>query len=158
MVWLLRQPKGSSPNSALRDFGKDINSALIGTKTLWQGIDIPGESLRSLFIFKIPYDRPDNPIIKARCGKIDDEGGNSFTEYYEPLAALAFKQGFGRLIRKRTDTGIAIVLDENLPNKPRILGSLPEGVSVIKAEPEQILSTLKNQEQIFSDLRSREKS
>lgn len=147
-IWLLRQSKGSSSNSVIRDFRKDINSTLIGTKTLWQGIDIPGESLRSLFIFKIPYDRPDNPLIKARCRKIDAEGGRSFAEYYEPLAALAIKQGFGRLIRKTTDTGVAILLDEELLKKHRILGSLPEGVSVVRAEPEEIFAALNSVERM----------
>lgn len=142
-IWLLRQSRGSSSNSVIRDFRKDINSSLVGTKTLWQGIDIPGESLRSLFIYKIPYDRPDNPLIKARCHEIDEKDGDSFAEYYEPLAALAIKQGFGRLIRKATDTGIAIFLDEDLMKKHRILGSLPEGVSVVRAEPEEIFAALR---------------
>jgi ATP-dependent DNA helicase DinG len=142
-IWLLRQSKGSSSNSVIRDFRKDINSTLVGTKTLWQGIDIPGESLRSLFIYKIPYDRPDNSLIKARCHEIDEKDGDSFAEYYEPLAALAIKQGFGRLIRKSTDTGIAIFLDEDLLKKHRILGSLPEGVSAVRAEPEEIFAALR---------------
>ena len=147
-IWLLRQSRGSSSNSVIRDFRKDINSVLIGTKTLWQGIDIPGESLRSLFIYKIPYDRPDNPLIKARRRKIDAEGGNSFAEYYEPLAALAIKQGFGRLIRKNTDTGIAILLDEDLLKKQRILDSLPTGVSVLRVEPEEIFASLNSIERV----------
>ena len=147
-IWLLRQPRGSSSNSVIRDFRKDINSTLIGTKTLWQGIDIPGESLRSLFIFKIPYDRPDSPLIKARSRKIDAEGGHSFAEYYEPLAALAVKQGFGRLIRKNTDTGVAILLDEDLLKKRRILGSLPEGVSVLRVEQEEIFTALNSIERV----------
>lgn len=144
-IWLLRQSKGSSSNSVIRDFRKDINSTLIGTRTLWQGIDIPGGSLRTLFIYKIPYDRPDNPLIKARRHEIDEKGGDSFADYYEPLAALAIKQGFGRLIRKSTDTGIAVFLDEDLLKKHRILGSLPEGVSVFRADPETIFAALHTQ-------------
>jgi len=92
---------------------------------------------------KIPYDRPDNPLIKSRCAEIDEAGGNSYGEYYEPLAALAIKQGFGRLIRKSTDTGIAVFLDEDLMNKHRLLNSLPEGVRVVRAEPEEILAALR---------------
>lgn len=146
-IWLLRQPKGGSSTTVIRDFRRDINSALIGTKTLWQGIDVPGDSLRSLFIYKIPYDRPDDPLIKARRAEIDQVGGNSFAEYYEPLAALAIKQGFGRLIRKSTDIGVAVFLDEDLLKKSRIVGSLPDGVKVYHIDPERIFAVLRSRAQ-----------
>ncbi len=136
-ICLFRQSPGVSVGSVVRDFKKDINSALIGTESLWQGIDVPGISLRSLFICKIPY-RQLSPLIKARRQEVEDSGGNGFSDYYEPLAALMLKQGFGRLIRKRTDSGIAILLDEDLLNRPRLLNSLPEGVYPMRVEPEEI--------------------
>ena len=148
-ILLLRQTKNMSVNSVVRDFKNDVDSVLIGTKTLWEGIDVPGESLRSLFIYKIPYPMPGFPLIKFRKQEIDDRGGNSFAEYYEPLAALVLKQGFGRLIRKSTDTGVAVLLDEDLLKKPRLLGSLPEGVRPIRAESEEIYKAFNKLKNIF---------
>ena len=141
-IWLLRQYAGGSVTSIVESFKTDTNSVLIGTKTLWQGIDVPGEALRSLFIVKIPYSNFSDPIIRARREAIDDVGMDSYGLYYEPLAALELKQGFGRLIRKRTDKGIAVLLDENLMNKPRILSSLPPGVHPMRTEPNNIIREL----------------
>ncbi len=138
-IWLLRQNRGVSVGSVVRDFKRSVNSALIGTESLWQGIDVPGMALRSLFIYKIPYRMPFHPVLKARKQEIEDRGGDSFAEYYEPLSALMLKQGFGRLIRKCTDSGIAVLLDEDLLNKPRLLNSLPDGVVPQKASPEFII-------------------
>lgn len=140
-IWLLRQGN-SSVNSIIRDFKKDTNSTLIGTLSLWEGIDVPGNSLRSLFIYKIPYSPPNNPIITARRIKIKKNGGNDFNDYYEPLAALTLKQGFGRLIRKSTDIGIAVLLEESLIDKPRLMNSLPEGVVPERKEIDYICKEL----------------
>jgi ATP-dependent DNA helicase DinG len=141
-IWLLRQSKGSV-SSVIKDFKSDIDSVLIGTESLWKGIDVPGPSLRSLFIYKIPYRMPNLPILRARRQELDDMGRKSFVEYYEPLAAIALKQGFGRLIRKSTDTGIAVLLDERLMDKPRLLNSLPDGVHPQKVEAEDIYNHLR---------------
>ena len=140
---VLRQTKGRSVKSLIVDFKKDINSILIGTSALWHGIDVPGEALRSLFIYKIPYSRPDIPVYKARKEEIDNSGRSGYVEYIEPLAALELKQGFGRLIRKKTDNGIAIMLDENLINRTRIINSLPRGVNPIVKSQEYIIDKLK---------------
>ncbi len=142
-IWLLRQTRGVSVGSVVRDFKRSMNSALIGTESLWQGIDVPGMALRSLFIYKIPYRMPFHPVLRARKQEIEDRGGDSFAEYYEPLSALMLKQGFGRLIRKCTDSGIAVLLDEDLLNKPRLLNSLPDGVVPQKASPEFIINEFK---------------
>ncbi|MDO8558385.1 MAG: helicase C-terminal domain-containing protein, partial [bacterium] len=141
-ILLLKQARGKSASSVLSEFRQDLNSVLIGTLTLWQGVDVPGDSLRSLFIFKIPYKRPSAPVIRARMDFIDAHGGNGFEGYYEPLAALELKQGFGRLIRKKTDVGIAVLLDEGLLGRPRIVASLPEGVTVQRASPDQVIQAL----------------
>jgi len=143
-IWLLRQSKGISVGSVVRDFKRDVNSVLIGTETLWQGVDIPGNSLRSLFIYKIPYRLPSLPIVRARMRELDKKGKKSFSLYYEPLAALALKQGFGRLIRKSTDIGVAVLLDENLLNKPQLVNSFPEGVHPKREDPEEIYKYLEN--------------
>ncbi|MBU1180322.1 3'-5' exoribonuclease [Patescibacteria group bacterium] len=143
-IYLLRQHQGTGITSKVEAFKGDINSVLIGTKALWQGIDVPGESLRSLFIIKIPFRYFGDPIIRARCEAIDDTGHSSYELYYEPLAALELKQGFGRLIRKRTDRGIVVLFDEKLMSRPRILSSLPDGVTPVKAEPNDIVRELHN--------------
>lgn len=85
---------------------------------------------------------PGLPLIKARRKEIEDNERDSFAEYYEPLAALILKQGFGRLIRKSTDIGIAVLLDENFLKKPSLMNSLPEGVHPQAAEPEAICEEL----------------
>lgn len=145
-IWLIAQVKNSSVTTLIREFKKDMNSVLIGTQSLWQGIDVPGQSLRSLYIYKIPYPMPFQPIIKKRCEAIDKNGRDSFAEYYEPMAALALKQGFGRLIRKRTDKGVAVLLDENLLNKPRLLKSLPDGINPLREDRETICAALSDLE------------
>ena len=141
-IWLLRQSKETGVTSIVRDFANDINSVLIGTASLWQGVDVPGPSLRSLFIYKIPYKVPTEPLIKARCEEVRREGRDSYSSYYEPLTALDLKQGFGRLIRKKTDMGIAVLLDEKIMQKDMLLKSFPPGVKIISAEPAQIFSAL----------------
>lgn len=143
---LLRQNKGSSVNSTIRDFREDLNSSLIGTEVLWQGIDVPGDSLRILFIIKIPYRAPGIPIIEARKEYIDSYGGNGFGEYCEPLAALAIKQGFGRLIRKVTDKGAVVFLDRRIMKKPLLYKSLPDGVSPHLTDEGIILNEIHAQE------------
>lgn len=148
-IWLLRQSKGSV-SSVIRDFKNDINSVLIGTESLWKGIDIPGTSLRSIFIYKIPYRMPGLPALKARRQELENMGKDSFVEYYEPLAAMALKQGFGRLIRKSTDTGIAVLLDERLMDRPRLLNSFPDGVSPRKVDIKTIYMALHNLAQSIS--------
>ena len=141
-IWLLRQSKETGITSVVRDFANDINSVLIGTASLWQGVDVPGPSLRSLFIYKIPYKVPTEPLIKARCDEVRREGHDSYSSYYEPLTALDLKQGFGRLIRKKTDMGIAVLLDEKIMQKDLLLKSFPLGVKIVPAEPAQIFSAL----------------
>lgn len=141
-IWLMRQTRNQSITSVVRDFSNDINSVLIGTSSLWQGVDVPGPALRSLFIYKIPYRSPSDPLIAARCKKIEDARGDWFGSYYEPLAALDLKQGFGRLIRKKTDIGIAVLLDDKLIRKPLLMKSFPPGVHIIQREQAEIVTAL----------------
>ena len=144
-IMLLRQSKGMSVSSVIRDFTEDVNSVLIGTETLWQGVDVPGDSLRALFILKIPYRMPNVPIIKARRMEIDRKGRSGSSEYYMPLAAIALKQGFGRLIRKATDRGIAVMLDDRLMRTPMLLKSFPDGVQPMVADEGVIIAALEEQ-------------
>jgi len=138
-ITLLRQNKGYSPKSIVKTFEEDINSVLIGTETFWQGIDVPGKSLRSLFILKIPHDAPSSVTESRR-----ELYSNQYVDYSAPLAAIKLKQGFGRLIRKSTDCGVAVLLDDNFMNKTMFINSLPDGVDVEKKSIEEILEELRS--------------
>ncbi len=141
-LYLLRQTRGKSVGSIVREFAEDTHSVLVGTRSLWQGVDVPGSSLRALFILKLPYSAPGNPVIEARKRALEDEGRSGFRDYYEPLAVLGLKQGFGRLIRKATDVGVVVMTDDRILGKPAFLTSFPEGVEVRRADKSTILSAL----------------
>lgn len=98
----------------LSDFRKDRNSCLIGTNSLWEGIDIPGESLNSIVICKLPFKHMKDPISKS----LELRGNNPFFEYSLPNAIISFIQGLGRLIRNESDSGIIYIADSRIANKP----------------------------------------
>ena len=123
------QGEGLSKTKLLSDFKKNHNSVLLGVDSFWMGVDVPGTSLRSVIITKLPFDVPDHPIIEAKIEAIEKRGGNPFTEFSLPGAILKFKQGVGRLIRNRTDKGIIVILDSRVVTKTYgkyFLNSLPE--------------------------------
>lgn len=110
---LLRQ--GDKPRyTLLSDFKKTENAVLLGTTTFWQGVDVPGKSLECVIITKLPFLVPDDPITEARMELIESRGGNPFIEYQMPQAIMMFKQGFGRLIRTKSDRGVVAVLDPRI--------------------------------------------
>ncbi|PKL52511.1 MAG: hypothetical protein CVV37_00635 [Nitrospira bacterium HGW-Nitrospira-1] len=90
------------------------NSVIFGLDSFWEGVDVKGDSLKSLIITKLPFEVPTEPMVIARTEEIRKAGGNPFTEYSLPRAVLKFKQGFGRLIRSRKDTGRVIICDERI--------------------------------------------
>jgi len=109
-IRLLRQ--GDAPRLQLiSQFRDDVSSVLLGTTSFWTGVDVPGESLTCVVIDKLPFARPDNPVLSA----IKDAGGSTwFTGYSLPRAAIMLRQGAGRLIRSRDDAGAVVILDNRL--------------------------------------------
>ncbi len=115
-IIFLRQ--GERPRYALlEEFKKSSNAVLLGTNSFWQGVDVPGRALECVVITKLPFLVPDDPVTEARMELIESHNGNSFTDYQIPQAIMMFKQGFGRLIRTKTDRGVVAVLDPRISTK-----------------------------------------
>jgi ATP-dependent DNA helicase DinG len=107
--------QGSAPRTALLDkFRATPHAVLFATATFWQGVDVPGEQLSCVIVDKLPFAVPSDPIVAARVKSLQESGRDAFNEYQVPEAVLALKQGFGRLIRSKTDRGILAILDNRI--------------------------------------------
>ena len=116
-ILLLAQGKGIGRSAMLKEFREHRNSVLLGTNSFWEGVDVPGESLELLILYKLPFMVPSEPIVEAFLEKLEAEGKDSFLHYMLPNALLKYRQGFGRLIRHKTDRGVVLVLDNRILTK-----------------------------------------
>ncbi|MGQ9714594.1 MAG: RecQ family ATP-dependent DNA helicase [Anaerolineae bacterium] len=139
------QREGTAASLLKEEFQAREESVLLGVRTFWEGIDVPGPSLSYLVVEKLPFPVPTDPVVEARREEVRARGGNEWMDYLVPLAALAFKQGFGRLMRQHEDRGVVLFLDKRLRTdalyREVILRSLPgykRPDALLEAEEERL--------------------
>jgi DNA polymerase-3 subunit epsilon/ATP-dependent DNA helicase DinG len=124
-IVVFQQGDGSSRRQLLENFRTTPRSVLLGTRSFWEGIDVMGEALSCLVIARLPFSVPSDPVFAARSETFEDP----FGQYAVPETILRFRQGFGRLIRSKTDRGVVVILDKRVLTKSygqSFLNSLPE--------------------------------
>jgi ATP-dependent DNA helicase DinG len=130
--------QGEAPkHTLLSRFRTSGNAVLVATMSFWEGVDVPGHALRLVIIDKIPFAVPSDPVVMARCQAIEQSGGNAFSQYSVPSAAITLKQGFGRLIRTQKDAGIVAILDKRIVTKGygrALIASLPPAQRVAEMD------------------------
>ena len=127
-IKIFTQKRGDSVGPLVEKFAKDETSILLGTMSLWQGVDVPGNSCILVAIDRIPFPRPDEPVMSARAAQADAAGGSGFMQVSLPRAALLLAQGTGRLIRSVDDRGVVAILDSRIVTKRYgsvLLNSMP---------------------------------
>ncbi|MCH7787026.1 MAG: exonuclease, partial [Chloroflexi bacterium] len=125
-ITVLAQGVDGTPQQLVSRFLDNPKSVLLGTSSFWEGVDLAGESLQVLLVTRLPFNVPSEPVFAARSELYE----NSFNDYAVPQAILRLRQGFGRLIRTKTDKGVAIILDKRIVSRrygKAFLKSLPPG-------------------------------
>lgn len=118
----------ASKRALLTQFLSRPRTVLVGSHSFWEGIDVPGDALQCVIIDKLPFPPPNDPLVEARARAIESVGGRAFDDYFVPEAAIALKQGAGRLIRTETDRGLLAICDQRLLTMPygqRLISALP---------------------------------
>ena len=130
----VQRPRGGlDRDGLLRWFAETPGAVLVGTRTFWEGIDMPGERLSCVVIDRIPFAQPDHPVLEARVQALRERGEDAFARLQVPAATMLLKQGFGRLIRSRSDRGAVLVLDGRLQGKrygKRMIAALPPATRI----------------------------
>ena len=135
-----RGGRDGSRQQILKQFSENNHAVLFGAASFWQGVDVRGERLRNVIITRLPFEPPDRPLTQARLERIETSGGNPFMQDSLPRAIIRFKQGFGRLIRSKSDTGRVVVLDPRIRTArygKLFLDALPEGVRIEEVREER---------------------
>ena len=125
---IITQRRGDSVGALVERFAKEPTSILLGTMSLWQGVDVPGPSCTLVAIDRIPFPRPDDPVMSARASQADASGRSGFMDVSLPRAALLLAQGTGRLIRSIDDRGVVAILDSRIVTRRYgsiLLNSMP---------------------------------
>ena len=137
---------GDKPRSQLiKEFKEAENPILFGTTSFWEGVDVQGENLSNVIITKLPFLVPTDPVVSAISKKIEEDGGNSFTDFQLPEAIIKFKQGVGRLIRKKTDSGNIFILDSRILKKRYgsfFINALPSQKNIKILEKDDIIEEI----------------
>jgi ATP-dependent DNA helicase DinG len=127
-ISIITQKRGDAVAPLVERFSKDETSVLLGTMSLWQGVDVPGSSCILVVIDRLPFPRPDEPVLAARSALADNSGGSGFMQVSVPRAALLLAQGAGRLIRSIDDRGVVAIMDSRIVTKRYgniLLNSMP---------------------------------
>ena len=127
-ISIITQKRGDAVAPLVERFAKDETSILLGTMSLWQGVDVPGSSCILVVIDRLPFPRPDEPVLAARSALADNAGGSGFMQVSVPRAALLLAQGAGRLIRSIDDRGVVAIMDSRIVTKRYgniLLNSMP---------------------------------